>query len=31
LREEIAHTVGTPAEIDDELRHLIKVLGPPRG
>jgi RNA polymerase sigma-70 factor (ECF subfamily) len=31
LREEIAHTVATPAEIDDELRHLITVLGQPRG
>lgn len=27
LREEIAHTVDDPAEIDDELRHLIMVLG----
>ncbi len=26
LREEIAHTVATPAEIEDELRHLIAVL-----
>jgi RNA polymerase sigma factor (sigma-70 family) len=26
LREEIAHTVATPADIDDELRHLITVL-----
>jgi RNA polymerase sigma-70 factor (ECF subfamily) len=31
LREEIAHTVATPTEIDDELRHLIMVLGQPRG
>jgi RNA polymerase sigma factor (sigma-70 family) len=30
LREEIAHTVATPAEIDDELRYLIVVLGQPR-
>jgi RNA polymerase sigma factor (sigma-70 family) len=27
LREEIAHTVASPGEIDDELRHLITVLG----
>ena len=27
LREEIAHTVSDPGEIDDELRHLITVLG----
>jgi RNA polymerase sigma-70 factor (ECF subfamily) len=27
LRQEIAHTVCTPAEVDDELRHLITVLG----
>ncbi len=27
LREEIAHTVPSPEEIDDELRHLIAVLG----
>ncbi len=26
LREEIAHTVATPAEIEDEVRHLISVL-----
>jgi RNA polymerase sigma-70 factor (ECF subfamily) len=26
LREEIAHTVATPADIEDELRHLISVL-----
>lgn len=26
LREEIAHTVATPGDIDDEVRHLIKVL-----
>jgi len=26
LREEIAHTVATPGEIEDELRHLIAVL-----
>jgi RNA polymerase sigma factor (sigma-70 family) len=27
LREEIAHTVATPADIEDELRHLIAVIG----
>jgi RNA polymerase sigma factor (sigma-70 family) len=27
LREEIAHTVATPGDIDDELRHLISVVG----
>lgn len=27
LREEVAHTVNSPGEIDDELRHLIEVLG----
>ena len=26
LREEIAHTVATPDEVEDELRHLIAVL-----
>ncbi len=26
LREEVAHTVATPAEIEDELRHLIAAL-----
>ena len=26
LREEIAHTVATPADLEDELRHLIAVL-----
>jgi DNA-directed RNA polymerase specialized sigma24 family protein len=26
LRQEIAHTVATPADIDDELRHLIAVV-----
>jgi DNA-directed RNA polymerase specialized sigma24 family protein len=26
LREEVAHTVATPADIDDELRHLIAAL-----
>lgn len=26
LREEVAHTVATPAEIEDELRYLIKAL-----
>jgi RNA polymerase sigma-70 factor (ECF subfamily) len=27
LREEIAHTVATPGDIEDELRHLIAVIG----
>jgi len=27
LREEVAHTVADPGEIDDELRYLIQVLG----
>ncbi len=27
LREQIAHTVAAPSEIDEELRHLIAVLG----
>jgi len=27
LRAEIAHTVSTPAEIDEEIRHLLGVLG----
>lgn len=26
VREEVAHTVGSPAEIDEELRHLLAVL-----
>jgi RNA polymerase sigma-70 factor (ECF subfamily) len=26
LREEVAHTVATPAEVEDELRHLIAAL-----
>jgi RNA polymerase sigma-70 factor (ECF subfamily) len=26
LRAEIAHTVASPAEVDDEIRHLIKVM-----
>ena len=26
LRTEIAHTVSTPGEIDEELRHLIEVM-----
>jgi len=26
LREEIAHTVATPGDIEDELLHLIAVL-----
>jgi len=26
LREEIANTVATPGDIEDELRHLITVL-----
>ena len=31
LREEIANTVATAAEVDDELRHLMAVLSEPRG
>ena len=31
LRAEIAHTVATEAEVDDELRHLLSVLSQPRG
>jgi len=27
LREEIAHTVATPADVDGEIRHLLSVLG----
>ena len=27
LRDEIAHTVSSPAEVDDEIRHLFAVLG----
>lgn len=27
LREEVAHTVARPEEIEDELRHLVRVLG----
>jgi RNA polymerase sigma-70 factor (ECF subfamily) len=27
LRDEIAHTVAGPAEVEEELRHLIAVLG----
>lgn len=27
LREEISHTVGTPEDIDDEVRHLIAAIG----
>lgn len=27
LREEISHTVATPAEVDQEIRHLIAVMG----
>ncbi len=27
LRHEIAHTVNDPQEVDDEIRHLITVLG----
>jgi hypothetical protein len=27
LREEISHTVSEPAEVDDELRHLMTVIG----
>jgi RNA polymerase sigma-70 factor (ECF subfamily) len=26
VREEIAHTVATPAEVDEELRYLIEVI-----
>jgi hypothetical protein len=26
LREQIAHTIATPEELEDELRHLIAVL-----
>ena len=26
LKEEIAHTVASPAEVDEELRHLFRVL-----
>jgi hypothetical protein len=26
LREEIAHTVAVPGDVDDELRHFITVL-----
>ncbi len=28
LREEIAHTVASPAEVEEELRHLLSVLSP---
>ena len=27
LREEIAHTVATPADVDEEIRYLITVMG----
>jgi RNA polymerase sigma-70 factor (ECF subfamily) len=27
FHEEIAHTVGDPAEIEEEVRHLLRVLG----
>ena len=27
LREEISHTVSTPEDIDDEVRHLIAAVG----
>jgi RNA polymerase sigma-70 factor (ECF subfamily) len=27
LREEIAHTVAQPGEVDDEIRHLMRVVG----
>ena len=27
LRQEVAHTVASPGQIDDELRYLIRVLG----
>jgi UTP:GlnB (protein PII) uridylyltransferase len=26
LKAEIAHTVASPADVDDEMRHLIRVL-----
>jgi RNA polymerase sigma-70 factor (ECF subfamily) len=26
LREEIAQTVGTPGEVDDEIRHLMRIV-----
>ena len=31
LRRRVADTVGSDAEVDDELRHLIRTLGPPSG
>jgi len=27
IREEVAHTVADPGEVDDEIRHLLRVLG----
>jgi RNA polymerase sigma-70 factor (ECF subfamily) len=27
LRQEIAHTVSTPEEVEEEIRHLIAVVG----
>jgi len=27
FREEIAHTVGSPEEVDEEIRHLAQALG----
>ena len=30
LREEIAETVASPAEVDEELRHLLRGPGPGR-
>ena len=27
LREEVAHTVAEPKDLDDEIRHLLAVLG----
>src|SRR5439155_411156 len=27
VREEIAHTVSSPAEVEEEIRHLLKVIG----
>lgn len=27
LREEVAQTVADPGEVDDEIRHLLRVLG----
>jgi RNA polymerase sigma-70 factor (ECF subfamily) len=27
IREEVAQTVADPGEVDDEIRHLLRVLG----